>query len=269
MSVGLVRAAAAARLAVAALLALALPSPSLGQALSGRVLDERLERPVAGALLRLLDKDGKERGQALADSVGRFRLAPPKPGEYYLEATRIGYRRAVSPLLAFTGAEGTAELELMMAPAPIGLEGLSVEVDVEGRAAQDLAISGIRPADLGNRWISRSDIEAVEIRPDVGRVIEWQNISNLRVIRPENLVPGSAPLGLCVSLVRARTGAGLGRCAMVVLNGVPITGEAALALDPEVVGGMAVLLPTEATLLFGVRGEGGALLVWTRSGEAR
>ncbi|MDP2957499.1 MAG: carboxypeptidase-like regulatory domain-containing protein [Longimicrobiales bacterium] len=252
--------------AVAALLASA---PLTAQTVVGRVLDDTRESPVAGALVRLLDRDGKERVRALADSAGRFVLAPPKAGEYYLEATSLGYQRTLSPLLAFAQGQGTAALELMMIPAPIGLEGLSVEVDVEGRAAQDLALSGIRPRDLGNRWISRKDIDAVEIRPDVGRVLEWQNIANLRVIRPESQVPGSDPMGLCVSLVRARTGSGAGRCALVVLNGVPITGEAALSMDPEAVGGMALLLPTEATLLFGVRGEAGALLLWTRSGEAR
>ena len=222
-----------AALAASALGAVAAPSPLPAQTLVGRVLDDTRESPVAGALVRLLDRDGKERARALADSAGRFGLGPPKAGEYCLEATSLGYQRTLSPLLAFAQGQGTAALDLMMVPAPIGLEGLSVEVDAEGRAAEDLSLSG------------------------------------LRVIRPESLVPGSDAMGLCVSLVRSRTGGGAGRCAVVVWNGVPITGEAALALDPEAVGGMALLLPTEATILFGARGEAGALLIWTRSGGAR
>jgi len=240
--------------------------PLGAQTVVGRVLDDARESPVSGALIRLLDRDGKHKGEALADSLGRFILVPPKDGDYYLEATRIGYQRTLTPLLALHANGGTAPLDLMMTPAPVGLEGLAVEVDAESRAAEDLRISGVSPVNLGNRWISRQDIEAVPIRTDLGNVLERQNIAGIRVIRPENLVPGSAPLGLCVSLIRARTGSGQGTCAQVVLDRVPITGEQARFIDPESVEGMAVLLPTEATLLFGTQGGRGVLMIWTRRG---
>lgn len=246
----------------------ALPSPVRAQTLVGRVLDESRGGPVGGALVRLLDRDGDERAQSLADDQGRFLLRPPEEGEYYLEATRLGYRRTVSPLLAFSQGDHTASLDLMMVPAPLGLEGLEVEVDLETRVTEDLEISGIRPADLGNRFITRKDIEAVPIRTDVGNVLERQNISNIRVIRPENLLQDSDHLGLCLSLGRARTGS-VGRCAIVVLDGLRISGEQALAIDPETLEGMAVLLPVEATTLFGQQGARGALMLWTRSGRAR
>lgn len=245
------------------------PKGLAGQTVMGRALDAQREGPVAGALVRLLDRDGKERAQAVTDDAGRFVLAPPRPGEYYLEGTRLGYQRTLTPLLGFSGAEGTVPLDLMMSAAPIGLEGLSVEVDVVTRATEELQLSGIAPRDLGNRWIDRKDIEAVPIRADVGNVLERQNIANIRIIRPENLVPGSDKLGLCVALTRARMGSGLGTCALVVLNGVPITGEQALGLDPESVEAMAVLLPPEAATLFGIRGGAGALVVWTRAGGGR
>lgn len=224
---------------------------------------------MSGAAVRLLDKDGKERAQVLSDSLGRFVLTPPKAGDYYLEATRIGYQRSLSPLLAFAVRDDRVQLDLMMTPAPIGLEGLSVEVDVETRAAEDLKLSGVTPMELGNRWISRKDIEAVAIRPDVGNILEHQSIAGIRIIRPENMVPGGDDVGLCVSLARARTASGQGTCALVVLDGVPISGEQALFVDPETVEGMAVLLPTEATLLYGTRGGRGALRIWTRSGGGR
>ena len=250
----------------AALLAAAAFQPLRAQTVLGRVLDDARESPVSGAAVRLLDKDGKKKAEALSDSLGRFVLTPPKAGEYYIEATRIGYQRSLSPLLAFAPRDDRVQLDLMMTPAPIGLEGLSVEVDVETRATEDLKISGVSPAALGNRWISRRDIEAVAIRPDVGNVLEHQNIAGMRVVRPENLTSGSDGLGLCVSLARARTGTGLGTCAMVVLDGVPITGEQALFVDPDAVEGMAVLLPSEATLLYGTKGARGVLRIWTRAG---
>jgi len=249
-----------------ALVLLLTPTALGAQTVVGRVLDEVRGSPVGGALVRLLDKDGDERAQALADEVGRFVLAPPRAGEYYLEASRIGYRRSLTPLLAFSGADGSIPLDLMMAPAPIGLEGLAVEVDVETRATEEMKAGGIRPRDLGNRWIDRKAIEAVPITRDVGSVLERNSIANIRIIRPENLVPGSDALGLCVALARARTASGSGTCALIVLNGVPITGEQALALDPESVEAMAVLLPREAATLFGSRGGRGALLIWTRTG---
>ena len=259
----------AATLLMAATLFLAagavLVAPLHAQTLAGRVLDEVRESPVSGALVVLLDRAGEERAQALSDDAGNFVLAPPVAGEYYLAATRIGYQPTRSPLIALR-MEGTAPIELMMQPAPIGLEGFEVEVDAEGRAAEELRFSGVEPRDLGQRFVSQAEIQAVQVKQDVGSVLEYQAIGGMRVIRPENLNPGSDDLGLCVSLQRARRGSGMGTCAMVVLDGVPIRGDVALLLDPETVGAMAVLLPVEATTLYGTMGARGALLIWTKQG---
>jgi hypothetical protein len=252
-----------------AFLATGAARPLRAQTVVGRVLDDARESPVSGAAVRLLDKDGKKKAEALADAMGRFVITPPREGEYYLEATRIGYQRALTPLLRFAARDDRVELDLMMTPAPIGLEGFAVEVDLETRASEDLKLSGVRPTDLGNRWVSRADIDAVAIRPDLGNVLEYQSIAGIRIIRPENMVPGGDDLGLCVSLARARTGSGQGTCALVVLDGVPISGEQALFVDPESVEGMAVLLPTEATTLYGTKGARGALMIWTRRGGGR
>lgn len=243
-----------------------LAMPLGAQTITGTVLDEARKSPVAGALVVLLDEEGEERAQALSDASGDFVIAPPEAGRYYLAVTRIGYHPTRSPLLALT-FEGSAPLDLMMQPAPIGLEGFEVEVDARTRATEELRISGVEPRDLGQRFVDRAEIEAVAIRDDVGKVLEHQTIGGIRVIRPENLTPGSDPrMGLCVSLQRARRGNGMGTCALIVLDGVPIRGDVALALDPETVGAMAVLLPVEAATLYGSRGGAGALLIWTRSG---
>lgn len=258
-----------------AVVALAASAPLTAQTLVGRVLDDARESPVAGALVRLLDRDGKERARALADSEGRFALGPPKAGEYYLEATSLGYQRTLSPLLAFTQGQGTAAVDLMMVPAPIGLEGLSVEVDAATRATRDLDLLGIAPADLGSSWITQAEIDAIEIKQDVGVIMEWQGISGLRVVRPENIqrtpTPGdlSEPLGLCISLVRGRTWQGSNTCALAVVNGIPTTNEHLLDLDPLTVSAIAVLQPIEALVLFGKKAEGGAVLIWTRQGGGR
>jgi hypothetical protein len=244
-------------------------APTLqAQTIIGYAVDDDRGSPVAGAVVRLLDRDGNERGQALADSAGRFVLSPPEPGEYSLEATRLGYQITRSPLLALTGI-GTAELELIMVPAPIGLEGFEVEVDAVSEAEDQLRLAGIEPAELGNRFVSQEQIDAVEIKPDVGSVLEWSQIGGMRVLRPENTTTGSDKVGLCVSLARARTGQGRDRCAMVVWNGVQVDQISALAIDPASIGAMAVLTPIEAVILYGVRGEAGALVMWSRQGRAR
>lgn len=231
----------------------------------GTTLDEGDGRPVSNAVVRLVDSEGETAVETLSDELGRFRVTPPEAGAYTLTAERIGYRFAQTPLLDLdTG--GMVALELTMMPAPIGLEGLEVEVDVAAEAAEELRLAGVEPRSLGQRWISRADIEAVEIRSDVGRLLEWQQIPSLRVIRSENASPLGDDMGMCLSLLRARTGAGMGRCALGVVDGRAVTNEELQFVDPETVEAMAVLQPIEATVLFGVRGEAGALVIWTRRG---
>jgi hypothetical protein len=203
--------------------------------------------------------------ETLSDELGRFRVTPPEAGAYTLTAERIGYRFAQTPLLDLD-TDGTVALELTMMPAPIGLEGLDVEVDVAAEAAEELRLAGVEPRSLGQRWISRADIEAVAVRSDVGRLLEWQQIPSLQVLRSENANPLGDDMGMCLSLLRARTGAGMGRCALGVVDGRAVTNEELQYVDPETVEAMAVLQPIEATILFGVRGEAGALMIWTRRG---
>ena len=204
---------------------------------------------------------GPERAQAATDSLGRFTLYAPEPGDYYLEAIRLGYHRTRSPLLAL-GGEGSAELELMMTPAPLGLPGL--EVSAEAQAREFLGSFNLSPATLGNRWMGLDHIESVSVKPDVGSILEWRGPAGVRVIRPENLTPGSDDLGLCVSQLRGRTGAGMGTCSLVVLDGRIISNEMALHLDPLSIEAMALLTPQDAVTFYGELAGGGALLLWTR-----
>ncbi len=255
----------AALCALAAVLSAAGPFGQAGaQTLQGRVLDQGTETPVPGAVVSLLGRDGVAQVRTLTDSAGRFSLRPPEAGEYFVHAEAFGYNETQSPLLALT-TEGTAPIDLMLVAAPIGLEG--IEVSVEELAAEELAAFGISPRELGNRWIDRRKIDAIPVKRDMGTILERSTIPNTRIIRPENLTTGSDNLGLCVALTRARTGEGRGTCALVVLNGVPISGVQALEIDPETIESMAVLQPFEATTYYGTQGGAGAVLVWTRRGR--
>lgn len=250
--------------AACAALALSLaPLPLGAQTIVGRVLDEANNDPVEGVVVKLVDRDGDEMARVMTDTGGAFTLAPPEAGEYILVAERFGYVDTRSPLLALV-VEGDASLELMISPAPIGLEGL--EVSVEEEASEELRIMGISPASLGNGWIDRRRIEAIPVKVDMGSILENTAQSGLAIIRPGNLVPGSDDMGLCVTLARTRN-MGRGRCALIVLNGIRIGGPQALDVDPNTIESMAVLGPIEASIQFGTDGGGGVLLVWTQRGR--
>lgn len=245
-----------------ALLVALVPGAS-GQTVEGRVLDQASERPVGGAIVAMVDEDGEERTRTLADSIGQFRIQPPEAGNFYLVAERFGYFETRSPLIAFR-TEGHAALELMMVPEPVGLEGL--EISVEDRAEQQLGLLGLTPAQLGNRWIDRNQIDAIAVKRDMGVILERTAQAGIQVLRTENLTMGSDDIGLCISQQRARTGDGRGRCSLIVLDGVPLSGVQAKALDPSAIESIAILDPVQATTLYGTLAGGGAVLVWTRRG---
>jgi hypothetical protein len=160
--------------------------------------------------------------------------------------------------------EGEAPLELMILPAPIGLEGL--DISVEEQATQELDLIGVTPRQLGNRWISRERIDRIPVKLDMGVILERTAQVNLQIIRPENLTPGSDDMGLCISNGRARR-MGSGTCALIVLDGVPISGVQAMDINPDAIESIAVLSPVEASTFYGTMGGTGAVLVWTRRGR--
>jgi len=240
------------------------PVDSHAQTILGRVLDQVNERPVDGVIVALVARNGEERARALSDGAGNFVLVPPEAGEYILVTTGFGYLETRSPLLALV-TEGEAPIELMISPSPIGLEGL--EISVEESATETLSIMGLSANQLGNRWITRRQIDAIQVKRDMGVILESTSQSGVRIIRPENLTMGSENMGLCVSMQRGRTATGRGTCALVVLNGVPISGVQALNIDTEAIESIAVLTPTEATTQYGTLAGSGAVLVWTRAGR--
>jgi hypothetical protein len=249
------------RLVVLTLLGFAVaPSPVRGQTILGRVLDQFSEEPVDGVIVLLIARTGEERERALSDAGGRFVLTPPDAGEYLLVTDRFGYVETRSPLLSLT-TEGQAPLDLMIAPAPIGLEGL--EISVEERASEELSRIGLSVNALGNRWIDKERIDAIPVKLDVGTILERTAQAGLRISRPENLTMGSDDMGLCVAFLRVRRPDGGGTCALVVWNGVPMSGVGALDIDPYAIESIALLEPMEAAMQWGTLAGGGAVLIWT------
>lgn len=232
------------------------------QEIVGKVLDEVRETPVAGAVVSLVTFTGETDAQTIADPEGRFRIAPTREGEYYLQASRLGYETGRTPLLKLE-MTGTAPVDVLLRPAPVGLEGLSVTVDRLERIRRELRFAGVTPEQLGQRFVTRAQFESLLPRADVGNILEWSNIAGIGFLRTEDLSGMSDDIGLCVYLERARNRiTGGGRCALPVLDGVPVPGTLIQAVNPWDVEAIAVLTPSEAGLLYGGLGAGGALLVW-------
>jgi len=242
--------------------ALLLPVAAAAQTLAGLVLAEAANAPVPGAMVSLVDRDGEHRAGATTDSLGRFVLVPPEVGDYIVEASRLGYETTRSPLFALE-VGGSASLEIVLSPLPLGLEGFEVSV---GREAELLLRNfGMTPATLGSRWIDREDIEEMPLPAGPREAIRWRNIAGLSVGETAHVV---SPLAeLCVMFRRGRRGIGMDTCAIVLLNGVQISLVEAQNVSPHDLEAIAVLTPVEATTFYGTGASGGAVLMWTRSGR--
>lgn len=66
------------------------------QTVQGQLVEEGTGSPIAGALVLLLNEDGKTAARVLTDEGGRFLIRAPAPGLYRLRADRIGFRSAQS-----------------------------------------------------------------------------------------------------------------------------------------------------------------------------
>lgn len=241
-----------AALALALAAAPVAPTAGAAQALRGTVTEEGRGTPVAGVVVTLRDRDGAVKAGTTTDAAGAFLLAPPEAGEYRVEAARLGYETTRSLLFAMT-TEGTVPFEIVLRPTPIGLEGF--EVTVEREAEAFLQPLGLTPTRLGRRWIGRPEIEALPVStPGPLEMIRWRSIPGIWVAEP----PAGAPPTLCVTSVRR------GQCALILLNGVQISGVDAQAIPPEDIEAIAVLSAIDAATFYGTEGGAGAVLIWTR-----
>jgi len=232
-----------------------------GQTLTGTVLEDGRFIPVSGVFVSLIDRGGDRVTSVTTDSLGHFGLAVPIPGEYVLEAVRLGYVTTRSPLLSLGGAAATP-IDVILVPDPVGLEGF--EVTVSREAESFLRNFGQSPETLRQRWIGRKDIEDLPFSTGPRELIRWRGIAGLSVVEGSSVVGPDAQL--CVTFRRGRTASGNDRCAMVLLNGVPISRVEAQNVNPDDLEAVAILTPVEASTFYGGDGGGGIVLMWTRRG---
>jgi hypothetical protein len=106
--------------------ALLLPALLAAQEVRGRVTVSG-SAPAPGALVELLDADGRAAASAAADSTGAFRVRAPAAGSYRLRAGQVGFQSSRSA--PFTLREGERlDLSLAIAPRVVTLEGVRAAV---------------------------------------------------------------------------------------------------------------------------------------------
>lgn len=101
------------------------PQHVAAQEFRGRVQSETTNEPLGGALIMLLDSNGRVRTATLAGSEGHFHIAAPGEGEYYLQAERIGFGKVTAgPVSA--GANQIVQISFLLPLEPIPLDEIAV-----------------------------------------------------------------------------------------------------------------------------------------------
>lgn len=234
------------------------------QVLRGTVREEITLRPISSAEVLLIDSAGRVVATGASDASGGFAVAAPAPGWLWLRVLAPGFDSLDTPPTRLTASQDIA-LDVQLIPSAIELPGIEVTVDPLQQMRLELANRGVRVEELGNRFIGAEVLEKRFSSRDVGEVLSARGLPGVSIIRPERASESGSDQYLCVTLLRGRTGQGLSRCAIVVLDGRVIPLDIAAQVAVEQIQAVVVLLPTEATLVYGTMGGGGALLLFTKS----
>ena len=225
------------------LLTLTSGSSAAGQVLQGRVLDDEDERPVPTAVVRLLDAALEQKGLAIADSLGRYRLEVPGPGRFHISAERLGYDPFTSHLLEVADAEGTYPVDIGMRRVPLPISGIVVSAERFAELDRGLRREiGMRTSSLRFRPFMRPAIEEHwQKGHNVEDMVRWSNLAGIIVKQTTD--------GPCFQW-RSRG------CIDVYLNNFKVNPEFVPVVPLDMVETMVVVTPEE-TLLYP---RGGILL---------
>lgn len=147
-------------------------SPALSaQVIEGRLMEAETRTPIPMGTVALLDTLMTELRQVTTDARGRFRLQTPGPGDYYVLANAMGYKRTLDGVLEL-GEGGRISVDFFLRPKPIGLDSLSVEAERQ-RISRHLELQGFtdRQAQGYGHFITPEEIERRNIR-DYGRLFQ-------------------------------------------------------------------------------------------------
>ena len=206
------------------------PSDVEAQAVRGHIVDTGNDRPVADAIVRLLDPAGEVVRAAAADSLGRYLVIVPEPGVWRLRVEAMAYEpKVTSPFQVGTDAD-TVSVDLRVTPRPIPIAGLEVSSDQLNRRIRQFL--GMSPGQLRIRPIRTSVLERHASRGgDLTDVMEGANIPNLQVVRTRE--------GPCYQF-RGRG------CLALYLDGARLSRRSTAELPLEMLATVVMLLPNES-----------------------
>jgi len=141
--------------------------PGGAQMVTGQVLEEGTDLPIASALVHLLDEAGSRVTAMPTDGAGRYTLLAPEPGVYRVEVVRAGYfAAATEPFEAGPGAVVPLPT-LRLGMDPEAIENLPVpRRTIAGRVLADgfeepMASILVRAVDAGGDgvWAAMTDVQ--------------------------------------------------------------------------------------------------------------
>jgi hypothetical protein len=113
----------------AIVLALCLAGPVAAQvAISGRILEEGTNQPIANVQMGLIDAEGQVSASALTDSIGAFRLEAGGAGDYSISIQRLGFARVRTEPLTLAANE-VLQVEITLDPEAVTVDGVRVVAD--------------------------------------------------------------------------------------------------------------------------------------------
>jgi len=229
-------------LGVLAVVSISAGEPGHAQTINGRVLDDQNDRPVAAALVLLVDEDGDQRGVSVADSTGFYRIEAPEPGVYRLRAERLGYDEFETPLLDLREPVGIYPVDLLVTRSPIAIPGFEITTERSDRQVQ--LMIGLHPRSLRVQPIQYETIQDHVVRAhDLTAMMRWQNTAGIIVHETRD--------GPCYQ-ARGRG------CLPVFLNGFHLSPEFISIVPLDMLYTVVVLYPNES-----IAYPAGAVLLYT------
>lgn len=239
------------------------------QTLEGRLLDGATGEPIPTGLVIMMTEQGDSVGSTLSDDDGWFSISSPRPGSFFLIASAWGYGETMAGIFEL-GEDGLMSLDYRLAPAPVPLEQILVELDAGTPLPHKVVSSGfvrrmqrglgqfVTPYEIENAVDTRTS-DVLSRRPGVFA----RYPSNVETYAGARLLL-QGPLGLCAPRVYLD---GI----LVGTNGVDIDGLVPLS---DLEAAEIYRRPAQVPVEYGMGGRAGedsafnpcgVVLLWTKA----
>jgi len=216
----------------------------------GEVLDAVTGMPLKGVMVALHDLWRL----TWTDELGYFVVENVPQGQHELGVYGLGYL-TLEEYLDFNGQE---TLGVHLTPAPVELEGLTVEV---------LSQQGFEYRSFGQRY----DLIGPDLMEEYR--VKYGNITDMLHARFPGIRvwdPGGPGTGICIRNQRGTTSMYGGEsnfgCALMFIDGLEADPNTVANLHPDAIEAIQFVARLEARLMWGERGRYGVLLIETRRG---